>query len=109
MEMTLSARCPMRTTIEMLGGKWRLLLIYNLRKGPLRPSELKQQLPQISDKVLNDELHFLTTNHLLRRTASEKNSRKVFYELTDIGRESLKIIEAMEQFGLRYEKKVVLK
>ena len=105
--MEISASCPIRTTIEMLGGKWTLLLIHKLKAGPLRPSEIKQELPGISDKVLNDELHFLLTNQLIDRKAPRKKSKKVLYELTELGQEALEIIVAMKEFGLRYEKKVL--
>ena len=105
--MEISARCPIRTTIEMLGGKWTLLLIHKLKAGPLRPSEIKQKLPCISDKVLNDELHFLRTNQLIVRQAPPEKSKKVLYALTDLGREALKIIVAMKEFGLSYEKQVL--
>lgn len=95
--------CPIRTTLELLGGKWRLLLIDALREGPLRFGEIKAQLPSLSEKVLAQELAIMAENHLIVRRQYEEHPPRVEYALTDWGREALPLLGAMREFGLAYQ------
>ncbi|NBB76902.1 MAG: transcriptional regulator [Bacteroidetes bacterium] len=96
----ITPQCPIRTTLEMLGGKWRLLIIqaiHQIEKARFR--DIKDQVPEISDKVLSDELKTLEQNRLLTRTESKS---AVFYELTPIGQDALALIGPIAQFGKHY-------
>ena len=55
--VNVTLRCPIRTTIELVGGKWKLLILFQLSIRPFRLSELKRQIPDISEKMLIQELN----------------------------------------------------
>lgn len=94
--------CPARTALDMLGGKWRLLLLHLLAPAPLRYSELRQQLPDISEKVLTQELRNLLDADLLTRAADTGT-----YALIERGRLGLPVLAALQAFGLAYVGKAV--
>lgn len=99
----ISARCPIRTSLEMLGGKWRLVIIHQLREGPRRFSDLSRLIPDISEKMLAQELKSLVENHLVDRREDAPSGR-VTYALTAEGRLALPLIEALARFARAYEK-----
>ena len=66
-EINVSARCPIRTTLELLGGKWRLLIIHQIGDETVRFGELKRHLPDISEKMLVQELKTLVDYDLVIR------------------------------------------
>ena len=102
--VNITARCPIRTTLELIGGKWKLLLLFQLADKPLRFSELKRQIPDISEKMLIQELKTLTQSKLIRRINYGEVPPRVEYELTEKGRQALPLIEEMHRFAVAYEK-----
>lgn len=106
MEATkISAQCPIRTTLEMLGGKWRLLIISQIGEGKVRYGELKRGIPDISEKMLAQELKNLIENDLVVRHNHGEVPPRVDYMLTENGRKALALIEPIRKFGLEYIKK----
>jgi DNA-binding HxlR family transcriptional regulator len=100
----ITARCPIRTTLEMLGGKWKLLIIYQLSEERLRFSELKRQIPDISEKMLVQELKKLMDSGLVERVNYGEVPPRVEYYLTETGKTALPVIESMYHFASSYEK-----
>ena len=98
--------CPIRTALEMLGGKWRLLVLHQLAAGPLRFGELRRQLPDISEKVLVQELKHLATADLLIRTSHGEVPPRVEYHLTTLGQQALPLLAATAAFGHAYARHV---
>jgi DNA-binding HxlR family transcriptional regulator len=88
----------------MLGGKWKLLIIYQLLEGPLRFSELSRRIPDISEKMLTQELAVLIDSQLVHRHDYGQSMLRVEYQLTELGRDVFPLIEAMRAFGLHYRK-----
>lgn len=105
-EGLITARCPIRTSLEMLGGKWKLLILFQLRKGPLRLSALKRQIPDISEKMLIQELKLLTDNQLVLRTNYGEVPPRVEYALTSVGQAALPVIAQLREFAKTYEQQV---
>ncbi len=99
----VTPRCPVRTSLDMLGGKWTMLLIYQLSHGPHRASDLGRLLPDISEKMLHQELGSLIENRLAVREESKTASRLITYRLTDQGKRVLPVIEAVRVFAEGYE------
>jgi len=100
----LSPTCPIRTTLEMLGGKWRLLIINEISADSLRYGELKRAIPEISEKMLTQELKTLVDNGLIARHNYGEVPPRVDYSLTENGKKALKLIEPIRDFGLQYIK-----
>ncbi len=98
----ITARCPIRTTLELLGGKWRLLIIFQLAEQPLRYSELRRQIPDISEKMLIQELKFLADSQLVERINYGEVPPRVEYKLTNKGRNALPLIAEMRNFARAY-------
>ena len=102
-ETIITARCPIRTTLELVGGKWKLMLIFQLSSKPLRLSELKRAIPDISEKMLIQELKKLIDSHIVTRKNFGEVPPKVEYHLNDIGFQVLPLLAAMKNFAQQYE------
>jgi len=98
----ISARCLVRTSQELLGGKWKMLILHQVDQGLTRYGALKRGIPDISEKMLAQELHHLVDNHLLSRQEFREEHNRVEYQLTEAGQEALPLIRATFQFGNRY-------
>ena len=95
--------CPVATTVQLIGSKWKLLIIRNLRMRPWRFNELQKNLEGISQKVLTDSLRALETDGLVTRTVYAEVPPRVEYALSELGETMRPILDAMEQWerGIR--------
>lgn len=98
--------CPVATAVALVGGKWKLLILRNLRSRPWRFNELQRNLEGISQKVLTDSLRQMMDDGLVYRQDYRELPPRVEYGLTDLGKEMLPIIDALADFG-NYYKSVV--
>jgi len=105
-EIELPPQCPVRTTLEMLGGKWRLVIIAQLANGTLRFNEIKKRIPEISEKMLTQELKTLIDNGLVGRVNYREVPPRVDYHLTKQGKLALPLIDEVVKFGTTYLKKI---
>ncbi len=96
--------CPVATTVQLIGGKWKLLLLRNLLERPWRFNELKKSLDGISQKVLTDSLRSMEADGLISRTVYPEVPPRVEYALTDLGKSMRPIIEALAAYGEYYKK-----
>ena len=95
--------CPVATAVSLVGGKWKLLIIRNLRVRPWRFNELQRDLEGISQKVLTDSLRQLTDDGLVLRYDYREMPPKVEYRLTELGEAMLPVIDALADFGKYYQ------
>ncbi len=100
----ITARCPIRTTLELVGGKWKLLILFQLKDKPLRLSELKKRIPDISEKMLIQELKNLIDSKLVERKNFGEVPPRVEYELKPVGKKIMPLISEMINFANEYEK-----
>lgn len=98
--------CPVATTVQLIGSKWKLLIIRNLRVRPWRFNELKKDLEGISQKSLTDSLRSLEDDGLITRTVYPEVPPRVEYSLSELGEAMQPIITEMESFGLSYKEQV---
>lgn len=105
-QLKVTARCPIRTATDLIGGKWKLLILYQLAPEPLRPSQLKRLIPDISEKMLIQELKNLTDAGLILRNDHKQIPPKVEYELTGIGQKIMPLIAEMRNFAVAYENEI---
>ena len=101
-EMKITPRCPIRTTLEMLGGKWKLLIIFQIGERAVRFGELKRSLPDISEKMLVQELKSLADSDLVTRHSYGEVPPRVDYRLTEKGKMALPLIDHLRDFGQGY-------
>ena len=95
--------CPVATTVQLIGNKWKLLIIRNLLDRPQRFTELKNGVPGISQKVLTDNLRAMEGDGIVSREVFAEVPPRVIYSLTDIGQSLLPIIDAMADWGNSYK------
>ena len=95
--------CPVATAVSLIGGKWKLLIIRNLKERPWRFNELQRDIEGISQKVLTDSLRQMIDDGLVYRHDYQEMPPKVEYGLTELGKEMLPIIDALADFGNYYK------
>ncbi|MDO4277037.1 MAG: helix-turn-helix domain-containing protein [Eubacteriales bacterium] len=95
--------CPVATTVSLIGSKWKLLIIRNLRVRPWRFNELRKDLEGISQKVLTDSLRSLEEDGIVIRTVYPEVPPRVEYSLSELGESMNPIINAMEAWGIDYK------
>ncbi len=98
--------CPVATTVQLIGSKWKLLILRNLLARPWRFNELKKNLEGISQKVLTDSLRSLEEDGIVTRTVYPEVPLRVEYSLSELGDSMRPIIKAMEDWGIGYQEKV---
>lgn len=95
--------CPVATTVQLIGSKWKLLILRNLLARPWRFNELCKSLEGISQKVLTDSLRSMEEDGLVTRTVYPEVPPRVEYSLSPLGESMRPIIQAMEQWGAQYK------
>ena len=96
--------CPEATTVQLIGSKWKLLIMRNLLARPWRFNELKKSLEGISQKVLTDSLRSMEEDGLITRTVYPEVPPRVEYALSELGESMRPILDAMEEWGDNYKK-----
>ncbi len=99
--------CPVATTVQLIGNKWKLLIIRNLRSRAWRFNELKKDLEGISQKVLTDNLRSMEEDGIITRTVYPEVPPRVEYALSELGETMRPILDSMEQWGKEYKDKMV--
>ena len=97
----LTLDCPIRRATAVIGGKWALLIVFELRDGRLRFAELRRQITGISEKMLTQELKKLVAAELIERHDYREVPPRVDYQLTDLGRGAVELVYAIAKFGER--------
>lgn len=95
--------CPVATTVQIIGSKWKLLIIRNLLVRPWRFNELQRSLEGISQKVLTDSLRSMEADGIITRTVYPEVPPRVEYALSELGETIRPIISAMEEWGKAYK------
>ena len=92
------------TTVQLIGSKWKLLILRNLRMRPWRFNELRRDLEGVSQKVLTDSLRAMEDDGIITRTVYPEVPPRVEYALSPLGKSMEPILDAMEQWGSAYQK-----
>ena len=95
--------CPVATTVQLIGSKWKLLILRNLLARPWRFNELQKSLEGISQKVLTDSLRSMEADGIITRTVYPEVPPRVEYALSELGESMRPIIASMEAWGLNYK------
>ncbi len=103
MESLRVFNCNMELTLDIIGGKWKPLIIFHIGNSQrLRYGEIKRLIPDISQRVLSRELKELETNGILSREEFKEKVLRVEYSLTEIGAEVLPLLNALTNWGNKY-------
>lgn len=97
--------CPVATTVQLIGNKWKLLILRNLiYNGTQRFGDFLKSIPAISKKVLTDDLRALENDGLVEREVFAEVPPRVEYSLTSLGKSLKPILDAMFEWGTDYKK-----
>ena len=96
------AECPVRATVRLLGGKYKSVVIWSLRNGKKRFSEIQAMIPEATGKMLTKQLRELEADGLIRREVKSENPPWVEYSLTSTGMSLLPVIDVIAEWGAAY-------
>ena len=99
--------CPVQTTVQLIGNKWKILIIRTLLRGNRRFNEIKKAIPGISQKVLTDNLRSLENDGLIDREVFAEVPPKVVYSLSELGNSLRPVIDAMADWGTDYKERFI--
>jgi DNA-binding HxlR family transcriptional regulator len=91
--------CPITNSLKLVGGKWKIAITYNLRKGPTRFGELKKTLSPITQQMLTKQLREMERDKLVIRKVYEVVPPKVEYSLTEFGLSLGPILDSWCKWG----------
>ncbi|MDR7211766.1 helix-turn-helix domain-containing protein [Flavobacterium piscis] len=92
--------CTVSLTMDLVGGKWKAVILYHLKDGPKRYNELRKEMPAITEMTLSLQLKQLEKDGLvLRKVYGKKPPVKVIYSLTDFGKTLAPVLEAITKWG----------
>lgn len=94
--------CPVEATLELIGGKYKALILWHLAEGKLRFSELRKLITSATPKMLTQQLRELEAQALIYREVFPVIPPKVEYSLTELGRSLMPILVAMRDWGTGY-------
>ncbi|MEA4825512.1 winged helix-turn-helix transcriptional regulator [Clostridium sp. JNZ J1-5] len=95
-------KCGMELTMDVIGGKWKTVILWHLRNRTLRFSQLKRRLHGITQKMLTQQLRELEEDGLIDRTVFPQVPPKVEYNLTDYGKKIIPVLYSIYCWGIHY-------
>jgi DNA-binding HxlR family transcriptional regulator len=95
-------RCPMETTLEIIGNKWKPMILFHLLQEKKRFGELQRLIPGINRQMLTQHLRELELHGIVHREVYQEIPPKVEYSLTTVGRTLIPVLEAMTEWGTKY-------
>lgn len=104
MEVTMqnTDHCPVEATLDLIGGKYKSLILWHLSDSKLRFSQLKKRISGATAKMLTQQLRELEASNLIHREVFPIIPPKVEYSLTELGRSLMPILVAMRDWGAEY-------
>jgi DNA-binding HxlR family transcriptional regulator len=98
---------PIRDTLDLVGGKWKLHITHALADGPLRFKELQREIGDITARMLSKELKELEMNELISREVYATSPVSVEYRLTDYGRTLKPVVLALYSWGAKHRERIL--
>ncbi|WP_243346818.1 winged helix-turn-helix transcriptional regulator [Parabacteroides sp. FAFU027] len=94
-----TTNCPITATLELIGGRWKTIILYCLSPGTKRFGEIAVRIPNISRKVLTEQLKELESDGLIIRQEFKEIPPRVEYTLTDLGKSLSSVFRELETWG----------
>lgn len=98
-KIPVDVECGFRVAMEVIGGKWKPYIVYEMLDGPKRPSELKRHIAGASDRVLTQQLRELVEYGVVEKCIISNSLKHSEYHLTELGKTLIPIIEGMRNWG----------
>lgn len=103
----ISVLVPVRDTLDVIGGKWKLLILISVWEGNKYFREIERSIPKLSTKVLAKELKDLEANKLINRTIIDDYPVRIEYTITEHTKTLQTVIETLRDWGLHHRKEIL--
>lgn len=97
--------CAVKATVKVLSGKWKILILYSLWNGTKRFNELRRLIPEVTQRMLTNQLRELEEDKIIQRKIYPEIPPKVEYSLTPLGKTLTPVLTELKKWGLCYIKK----
>ena len=97
--------CPVEAALEVIGGKWKGIILYHLLSETMRFNQLRRVMPEITQRMLTRQLRELEANDLILRKVYPEVPPKVEYSITEYGKTLAPVIHALQVWGSQHLKK----
>lgn len=94
--------CPVEATLEVIGGKWKGIILYHLLSETMRFNQLRRLMPEVTQRMLTRQLRELEADNLISRKVYPEVPPKVEYSMTEYGMTLTPVIYALQAWGLQY-------
>jgi DNA-binding HxlR family transcriptional regulator len=101
--------CPVERVIDVIGGKWKIIILFHLMNGTKRFNELRRLMPEVSQRMLTRQLRELEEYDIVERKVYAQVPPKVEYSLTDLGKSLDSILDVLHNWGVENIKMIELK
>ncbi len=98
---------PIRDTLDIVSGKWKLLIVFHLTHGPRRFKELQRMIDGITPRMLSKELKDLEINELVTREVFDTSPITVSYTLTEHGESLYPVVHALHEWGMKHRERIL--
>ncbi|MBW3466921.1 winged helix-turn-helix transcriptional regulator [Arthrospiribacter ruber] len=102
-----SALLPVRDTLDIIGGKWKILILISIWEGNKHFREIERSIPKLSTKVLSSELKDMEANQLITRTVINGFPVRTEYEATAYSETLKSVIAELHSWGVNHRKKIL--
>lgn len=102
-----SSLMPVRDTLEIIGGKWKLLILISIAEGNKHFREIERSIPKLSTKVLSKELKELEANRMIQRAVIDDFPVRIEYTVTTHAKTLKKVIKALHEWGILHRKEIL--
>ena len=93
---------PVELSLSIIGGKWKMLILWRLKEASMRYGELRKSLPKITHKMLTQQLRELEQDEIITRKVYPEVPPKVEYSLTLLGKSVIPVIDLLSGWGEEY-------
>ncbi len=100
--------CPIEAAIEIFGGKWKSIILYHLKEGPVRFNELQRRVSCVTQRMLTKQLRDLEDSGLVHREVYPEVPPRVEYSITELGRTLDPVLVALHGWGEKYAKDIIM-
>lgn len=95
-------KCPLEMTVDLIGGKWKVLILWHLAESTLRFNEIRKIFPDVTHKMLTQQLREMETDGIIHRKVYAQSPPKVEYSLTEFGSTLTPHLQAINHWGTEY-------
>ncbi len=97
--------CPVEAALEIIGGKWKGVILYHLLSETMRFNELRRLMPEVTQRMLTKQLRELEADNVISRKVYPEVPPKVEYSMTKYGMTLAPVIHSLQQWGSQHLKK----